>query len=51
MKAWELLHTLMRLMSNTRSTFFLVIMALRRLIYVKRDNRAQNYVPGHYVII
>jgi len=26
-------------------------MALRRSIYVKRDNRAQNYVLGHYVII
>jgi len=37
--------------NDTRSTFFLVIMALQCLIYVKRDNRAQNYVLGHYVII
>lgn len=38
-----------RLMGDTRSSFFPVIMAHRRLIYVRRDNHAIK--PENYVIV
>jgi len=37
-----------RLMGDTKSSFFSVVMALRRLIYVRRDNRAIKNQELHY---
>lgn len=35
-------------MGDTKSSFFSVVMALRRLIYVRRDNRAIKTQELHY---